>query len=317
MTVLAKLDPRKGGPVGRVLAERHLWSVVPRPRPAPPGGVRRAVVSFDLDYTGDTLRLDALRALLAEEECPATIFAIGALVDQEPGPYARAAEAGLEMGNHTQTHPDNPVLCPDEEFWDLDVARMTEEIGRCQDAVERATGARPRAFRTPHFKDHPRMLAALAASPEIDIVSTTLSSRSPRVVPYAPARTEVAGRYSLNFPADAGDEAGSPVMVPLSPCPGLRWSPFCSYASIRRPSDPSKGAGLHTPEEWVGLWSDLLARDRDIGFVSAYFDPIDVMRDAKTVAAFRSILRAARETGWTLCTVGEAADAWLPKPIHA
>ena len=312
MTSMASFltDPRRGGPIGAFLSERHLWGYVPRPAAKAPGGVRRVAMSFDLDYQADSDVLVPLAELLAEEGCGATFFCIGALVERDPAPYAAAAAMGFEFGNHTQNHPDNPVLCPDREFWDLTEDEMLGEIVSCQDSVEAATGQRPKGFRSPHFKDAPQLLRALSRVPEMAWLSTTLASRAPVPTPYRPAATPSAGRFSLNFPAASDDARSDLLMVPLSTCPGVRWSPFCSYTSIRRPADPANGAGIHDVPTWVRLWDDLLARDDEMGFVSVYFDPMDVMRDEETRGAFRRMLRTGREAGWKIGPVGDVAAQW-------
>ena len=315
MNALADRLPRA---LSAELARRSLWGALPRPvQPAPPGPPLLAL-SFDLDYREDTVALPPLVELLARLDLPMTVFAIGRLVERDPGPYAEAAAAGHELGNHTWSHPDNPVLNPDREFWDLSEREMADEIGRCQDAIETAAGVRPTSFRSPHFKDAFRMMAALRASPEITCVSTALASKCPVPTPYLPAREPVAGeRLSLHFADGGGADlagvaraTGGPLMVPLTPCPGMRWSPFCSYSAIRVPRDPARGAGLLDVPEWERRWERMLARATRRRFASVYFDPIDVMRDAETRAAFERMLVHAVEAGWRVATVAEVERAW-------
>ncbi len=294
------------------LTRRSLWGAVPRAvRPAPPGPPMLAL-SFDLDYREDTLALPALVALLDRLGLPMTVFSIGRLVERDPTPYAEAAAAGHEIANHTWSHPDNPVLNPDREFWHLDEAEMIDEIGRCQDALERHAGARPTSFRSPHFKDAFRMMSALRRFPEITCVSTALASKCPVPTPYLPAREPVAGDLSLHFPAAAASPApaAGPLMVPLTPCPGMRWSPFCSYSAIRLPRDPARGAGMLGVPEWERRWARMLGRAARRGFASVYFDPIDVMRDDQTRAAFERMLVHAVDAGWRVSTVAEVERAW-------
>ena len=317
MPTLADRLPR---PVAAELARRSLWGALPRPvRPAPPGPPMLAL-SFDLDYREDTAALPPLVALLERLGLPMTVFAIGRLVQDDPGPYAEAAAAGHELGNHTWSHPDNPVLNPDREFWDLSADEMAEEIGRGQDAIERFAGVRPTSFRSPHFKDAWAMVAALERTPEITCVSSALASKCPVPTPYLPVREPVAGdRLSLHFAdagvgGDVGGDAGAgatrPLMVPLTPCPGMRWSPFCSYSAIRVPRDPARGAGLLDVPEWERRWERMLARAWRRKFASVYFDPIDVMRDDETRAAFERMLVHAVEAGWRVATVAEVERAW-------
>ena len=309
---LAALVQRRGGTaVRRELTRRGLWGHLPRPAAAAPDGPPRLALSFDLDYQADTDALDGLMGLIGDEGCKMTLFSIGRLVELDPGPYRAAAQAGHEIANHTWSHPDNPVLNLDKEFWDLDLESMRDEIGRAQDSLERLASQRPRGFRTPHFKDEPRMMEVLAEFPEITYVSTALASRCPVATPYFPARARVLDRLSLHLPA-TGVAAWPQLMIPLSNCPGLRWSPFCSYSSIRRPTNRARGAGLHSVPEWERLWSTMLSNARPQKFASVYFDPLDVMRDDETVAAFSRMLRHASGSGWEITTLAEVERLWRP-----
>jgi hypothetical protein len=254
--------------------------------------------------------------LLGRLDARATLFCIGALAEANPEPYRRAADAGHEIGNHTQTHPNNPVLNPDREFWHLSVEEMADEIVRAQDVLERATGQRPVGFRSPHFKDGAAMFEALDQAPEITYVSTVLASQSPHRVPYRPARAlppydcsgrKAADRFVHHFAARAEERL---LMIPLTPDPDHRWSPFCSYHAIRQPPDHAQGAGMHTLAEFESLWADMLRRARPDGFASVYFDPLDVMRDRDTIAAFERMLRHASATGWKMTTLADAERAW-------
>lgn len=287
------------------LTKKSLWGYLPDKKSGE--GIPQLALSFDLDYQKDSDCLNPLLDLLEEREVKSTLFSIGALVRQCPEPYRRAVEEGHEMGNHTETHPDNPVLNPDHEFWDLSVQEMIDEIGRCQDTLEELTGQRPTGFRSPHFKDAFRMMEALEHFPEINYVSTALASKCPEPTPYFPITKEDHGDLSLHYPAEEG---WSQLMIPLTPAPGLRWSPFCSYSSIRRPSNPAKGAGLQTVAEWERSWGEMLKRERKREFASVYFDPMDVMRDDETRVAFRSMLERAVSEGWEITTLKSVESCW-------
>jgi peptidoglycan/xylan/chitin deacetylase (PgdA/CDA1 family) len=284
---------------------------VPRRAPRLPDGPPQIAFSFDLDYQADTDALPRLVRLCDDLGVSATMFCIGRLVEADPGPYRAAAEAGHEIANHTWSHPDNPVLNPDREFWDLDADAMADEIGRAQDMLERATGQRPCGFRSPHFKDAFPLRAALARFPEITYLSSALATRCPVPTPFFPARREAYGRHSLAYPATAA-APGDPLMIPLTACPGVRWSPFSSYLSIRRPANRSKGAGLHDLAGFARLWARMLEAERKRRFVSVYFDPLDVMRDAETEAVFRGMLVHALAQGWTLAPLRAVAARWRP-----
>ncbi|MGR3495270.1 polysaccharide deacetylase family protein [Citreimonas sp.] len=293
------------------IARRKLWPVLPRRRIAPPAGPSVLALSFDLDYQADTDALPALTDLVDAAGAKMTLFAIGKLAQADPAAYADAHARGHEIANHTWSHPDNPVLNPDREFWHLSEDEMADEIARGQDALAAITGTRPVGFRTPHFKDAAPLRAALRRFPEIRYASSSLASRCPAPVPFVPEAAPRHGDQSLNFPA-ASPEADDLLMIPLTPCPGVRWSPFSSYLSIRRPANPAKGAGLHDLEKFETLWRRMLDEERARGFASVYFDPLDVMRDAETVAVFRRMLDHARDSGWHLTTLAEVERLWRP-----
>ncbi len=297
--------------VARVLTERHLWGYLPRSIGPVPRGQPNLALSFDLDYQADTDALIPLVELLGRHGVTATFFSIGALVAQDPRPYRFAFDAGHEIGNHTQTHPDNPVLNPDREFWSLTTEQMADEISRCQTTIAQVTGAAPTGFRTPHFKDHPRMLDALSDVADIKYISTVLASKSPKAAPYFPERDGDLGRMSLFYAAREPSHE-RPLMVPLTPCPGLRWSPFCSYSSIRRPTDKAAGAGYHDLPQWSGLWKTMLKRAEAQRFASVYFDPMDIMRDEETSRTFEGMLAQALEQGWLISRLDSIAERWRP-----
>ncbi len=297
-------------PLARWLSAHHLWGRLQSgpPRRRPEG--KLLVLSFDLDYQADTDALPALLGVLTRFEAPASLASIGRLVADDPEPYRSAVAAGHEIVNHTWSHPDNPVLNPDQEFWHLSQDAMTEEVARAQDAFDEHLGVRPTGFRTPHFKDAPRMVGALRRVPEITYASSALATTSPTGLPYFLTERPLLGdRSHLADPADPADATGL-LMVPLTPCPEHRWAPFDTWHAIRRPSDPARGQGLHTLDEYLGLWQKMLRRAARDGFASVYFDPMDVMRDAETEAVFADLLAYAQSEGWTFVTLGDLARRW-------
>ncbi|MGC1480401.1 MAG: polysaccharide deacetylase family protein [Chthoniobacterales bacterium] len=80
--------------------------------------------------------------VLARHEALATFFMIGRKVDRERELARRVAGAGHGIGNHTYSHPAGA-------FWTLPPGMMRREIVRGADAIEVATGVRPRLFRSP------------------------------------------------------------------------------------------------------------------------------------------------------------------------
>lgn len=86
----------------------------------------------------------------------ATFFALGrdCAAPAKRELLRRIAEAGHEIGNHSNTHPVGlGALAPD---------RIRAEIALAQDAIEQACGARPQGFRSPGYDASSPVLRAVA-----------------------------------------------------------------------------------------------------------------------------------------------------------
>lgn len=79
--------------------------------------------------------------LLAARNVKATFYVIGRNVDLHPGIVRRTVAEGHEMGNHSQTH---------RLLSQLSDADVFSEMQRCEDAIGRASGVRPRTMRPPY-----------------------------------------------------------------------------------------------------------------------------------------------------------------------
>lgn len=100
---------------------------------------RRLALTFDdgpcAPFTAQILDV------LKEHHVSATFFLCGKNVESFPDLARRMVAEGHTVGNHAFSHP----------FLYLRSRRfMGEEIGRTQQAIERATGVRPRFFRPPY-----------------------------------------------------------------------------------------------------------------------------------------------------------------------
>jgi peptidoglycan/xylan/chitin deacetylase (PgdA/CDA1 family) len=82
-----------------------------------------------------------LLEILARHRAPACFFQCGANVRRLPGVAREVAAAGHEIGNHTDTHPLLALKSP---------GFIHREISAAQEAIENATGVRPRYFRAPY-----------------------------------------------------------------------------------------------------------------------------------------------------------------------
>lgn len=89
--------------------------------------------------------LPRFAALFAEEGVDATFFVIGrdARTPSNHGALRALVSEGHEIGNHTMDHPY------DLTRWDR--ASMEQQVAQAEDAIQEATGTRPRGFRAPGY----------------------------------------------------------------------------------------------------------------------------------------------------------------------
>lgn len=81
--------------------------------------------------------------LLVENEASATFFVVGDRVSSDPALVQREIDAGMELGNHTATHPN---------LLRLDESQVQGEVTGGQDALDRALAHAPAVslFRAPY-----------------------------------------------------------------------------------------------------------------------------------------------------------------------
>ena len=100
----------------------------------------RRAIAFTFD-DGPSESTPRLLEILYRYNAPATFFQVGANVRRLPSIARQVAEAGHEIGNHTDTHP---------RFSFKNRSFILDEIARAQESIEDATGVRPRLFRAPY-----------------------------------------------------------------------------------------------------------------------------------------------------------------------
>jgi peptidoglycan-N-acetylglucosamine deacetylase len=103
------------------------------------GNPHRALVALTFD-DGPSESTPELLSYLALEQIPATFFMCGANVRRLPGIAAAVANAGHEIGNHSDTHPAFYFRSPEFIF---------NELERAQRAIENFVGVSPKLFRAP------------------------------------------------------------------------------------------------------------------------------------------------------------------------
>lgn len=103
------------------------------------GNPRTIALTFD-DGPNPAITPDLLD-LLDRHAVRATFFLIGAHVRAFPDLTVEIAGRGHTIGNHTDTHPALPLLSG---------RRISEELARCDEAIQTATGLVPRWMRPPY-----------------------------------------------------------------------------------------------------------------------------------------------------------------------
>jgi peptidoglycan/xylan/chitin deacetylase (PgdA/CDA1 family) len=104
------------------------------------GATTRPAIALTFD-DGPSEATAELLEILARWYAPATFFQCGANVRRLPEVARLVAEAGHEIGNHTDTHP--MFGCKNRDF-------IYREMAAAQAIIEQITGTRPRWFRAPY-----------------------------------------------------------------------------------------------------------------------------------------------------------------------
>jgi peptidoglycan/xylan/chitin deacetylase (PgdA/CDA1 family) len=127
-----------------------------------PAGSARVALTFHTDGPLDL----ATRLVEQLQGAPATCFIVGSWLEAHPEWAARLSTAGLELANHTHSHPNADRL---------GTAALTADIGRCRDVLTRLTGSPGRFFRPSGTDDGtatppPSVMAAAAAAGYTEVV---------------------------------------------------------------------------------------------------------------------------------------------------
>jgi peptidoglycan/xylan/chitin deacetylase (PgdA/CDA1 family) len=104
------------------------------------GAADRPAIALTFD-DGPSESTVQLLEILARHGAPATFFQCGANVSRLPDAAREVAAAGHEIGNHTQSHRLLALKSP---------GFIHRELATAQEAIEHATGVRPRYFRAPY-----------------------------------------------------------------------------------------------------------------------------------------------------------------------
>lgn len=100
---------------------------------------KQIAISFDAAWGADDTQ--TLIDILAEYEVPATFFVVGAWVDKYPDAVKALSDAGHQVHNHSNSHPNMPQLSE---------AQMLDELQSCNEKITAVTGTEPTLFRPPY-----------------------------------------------------------------------------------------------------------------------------------------------------------------------
>ncbi len=100
---------------------------------------KKACLTFDAAWGNEDTQ--ELINILGKYNAKATFFVVGEWVDKYPESVKALAEAGHEIMNHSNTHPNLPKLAREE---------IRSEIRACNDKIEKVTGIRPNLLRPPY-----------------------------------------------------------------------------------------------------------------------------------------------------------------------
>ena len=100
---------------------------------------KQVAISFDAAWGNDDT--DQLISILKEYDVPATFFVVGAWVDKYPESVKALSDAGHQIQNHSNTHPNMPQLSQEQ---------MIDEILSCNKKIADITGKIPTLLRPPY-----------------------------------------------------------------------------------------------------------------------------------------------------------------------
>jgi peptidoglycan/xylan/chitin deacetylase (PgdA/CDA1 family) len=119
--------------------------------------VKCVALTFD---DGPSPYTDRLLKILQDNDAKSTFFLIGNKVAANPAGAKRIADAGMEVGNHTWEHPNMTTIPPE---------LIPSQISKANDAIDAATGQKPKLLRTAGGLINDNVLAAAKQQGMADI----------------------------------------------------------------------------------------------------------------------------------------------------
>jgi len=227
-------------------------------------------VSFDCDFPRDIEALSEVIHLLEARNLRASFACIGRWIRAFPDEHREIVSAGMEILNHTETHPNlyHPGYdfargddLARERFNEISSERRRSEIEACHQTCVEILGYAPAGFRSPHF-----------GNLHVDDVYPVLA--------------DLGYLYSSSALAHSTDSGGLPfrhisgvLEFPLSPCPRHPFGVFDSWHSL------GKRNGAHAE---AGQMTQLFRQHAELilakgGYANVYFDPRDMLNSGELV----------------------------------
>ena len=100
---------------------------------------KKVALSFDAAWGNDDT--EQLINILKEYDAKATFFVVGAWVDKYPESVKQLSDAGHQIMNHSNTHPNMPSLNNTQKL---------DELSACNKKIAEITGKAPTLFRPPY-----------------------------------------------------------------------------------------------------------------------------------------------------------------------
>jgi peptidoglycan-N-acetylglucosamine deacetylase len=144
---------RVGTISGEVVSKREVVAPVARlvKLTAPASGAKTVALTFDDGpWPGST---KAILKILKKYGVKATFFEIGQQARKMPSLSRAVGDAGMEMGNHSETHPN---------LARLSASAVSNEITRAQNDITKASGKAPKFFRPPGGNTTSKMYPVLS-----------------------------------------------------------------------------------------------------------------------------------------------------------
>ncbi len=98
-------------------------------------------VSLTFDAAWGNEDTQELIDILGRYNVKATFFLVGQWVDKYPESVKSLADAGMEIGNHSNEHPHMAKLSEKQ---------IIDEVAACNEKIENVTGTSPTLFRCPY-----------------------------------------------------------------------------------------------------------------------------------------------------------------------